>query len=211
VGVEMAARGTPTRERASPLARPVRQTFLFADLAGFTALTVAGGDELAAEVATDFHARVERIASEHGATVVKTLGDGLMARVEDPMGAVRLGVLIATQVGGRGGLPPVRVGIHTGEAVEREGDWFGSAVNVAAGLVWTACKGEVLVSESTRAAAGPPPGIELRAVGPSTFKDGAEPVEVYSATPRPAYGEAEGAVDGGTDDCPPERPCPTRC
>jgi adenylate cyclase len=188
-----------------------RHTFLFADLAGFTVLTEAGGNELAAEVATNFHRRAGDVAREHGAAVVKTLGDGLMVHAGDPAEAVRLGVRIATQIGGRAGLPPVRVGVHTGDAVERGGDWFGSAVNVAAGLVATACRGEVLVSESARIAAGSLVGIELKAAGRSRFKDEAEPIGVYSATPQPDWRDAVRAEAEAPAKCPPARPCPTRC
>jgi adenylate cyclase len=52
------------------------------------------------------------------------------------------------------GFPPVRVGMHTGPAVSRDGDWYGATVNVAARLCAAAGGGEVLVSESTLKAAG---------------------------------------------------------
>ena len=51
-------------------------TFLFADLVGYTALSVEQGDEHAAEVATRFQREVRALAARHGATVVKSLGDG---------------------------------------------------------------------------------------------------------------------------------------
>src|SRR5205823_11586571 len=60
-----------------------------------------------------------------------------------------------------GGFPPVRVGIHTGPAVCREGDWYGTTVNIAARLCGAAGGGEVLVSEDTGAAAGHLHGIAL--------------------------------------------------
>jgi class 3 adenylate cyclase len=44
--------------------------------------------------------------------------------------------------------------MHTGPAVSREGDWYGSTVNVAARLCAAAGGGEVLISEATREAAG---------------------------------------------------------
>jgi adenylate cyclase len=51
-------------------------------------------------------------------------------------------------------MPPVRVGMHTGPAVCRGGDWYGATVNVAARLCAAAGGGEVLISEATREAAG---------------------------------------------------------
>ena len=82
-------------------------TFLFADLVGFTALSIEHGDEQAAEVATRFQREVRNLAARHGATVVKSLGDGAMVRADDAGDAVQLGLELAN---GLDGLPPVRVG-----------------------------------------------------------------------------------------------------
>ena len=65
-----------------------QHTFLFADLAGFTALTEAHGDRQAADVAAEFSAAVRRLLSSHQAEEVKTIGDALMIRGgDDPTGA----------------------------------------------------------------------------------------------------------------------------
>jgi class 3 adenylate cyclase len=126
-------------------------TFLFTDLVGFTALAASEGDDRAADVALEFVQCVEPLAREHDADVVKRLGDGLMLRSGDPARAVRLGLAIVAEQNER---VPVRVGMHTGPAVERGGDWYGTTVNVAARLCGAAGGGEVLVSETTRDRAG---------------------------------------------------------
>ena len=126
-------------------------TFLFTDLVGFTALAASEGDERAADVALEFARCVEPLADRHGAEVVKRLGDGLMLRCPEPGQAVRLGLQIVAEQSER---VPVRVGMHTGPAVERSGDWYGTTVNVAARLCAAAGGGEVLVSEATREQAG---------------------------------------------------------
>ncbi len=74
-----------------------------------------------------------------------------MLRCPDPDRAVRLGLEIVAEQNDR---VPVRVGMHTGPAVERGGDWYGTTVNVAARLCAAAGGGEVLVSETTRERAG---------------------------------------------------------
>jgi adenylate cyclase len=127
------------------------QTFLFTDLVGFTWLAASEGDDRAADVALEFAQCVEPLAGEHEAEVVKHLGDGLMLRSADPARAVRLGLAIVAEQNKR---VPVRVGMHTGPAVQRGGDWFGTTVNVAARLCAAAGGGEVLVSETTRESAG---------------------------------------------------------
>jgi adenylate cyclase len=156
-------------------------TFLFADLVGFTALSIEHGDEQAANVATRFQREVRGLAARHGATVVKSLGDGAMVRAPDAGDAVRLGLALAN---GLDGLPAVRVGVNTGPAVERDGDYFGSTVNLAARLSQAARGGEVLLTEATRAAARKR-GTRLEQRGPRTFRNARDPVVVYAATERP--------------------------
>jgi class 3 adenylate cyclase len=108
------------------------QTFLFADLSGFTALTEAHGDEQAADLVGGFCVAVRRLLAAHQAQEVKTIGDALMLRAGDAAAAIRLGLRIVHDVGAQHGFPQVRVGMHTGPAVERGGDWFGATVNLAA-------------------------------------------------------------------------------
>ena len=128
-------------------------TFLFADLVGYTALAEAEGDARAAAVAAALQRRVQALAADHQAEVVKAMGDAAMLRCADPSAAIRFGLLLAAEVESDPELPPVRVGIHSGPAIGNEGDWYGRAVNVASRLCSVAAGGEVLVSETTLAAA----------------------------------------------------------
>lgn len=160
-------------------------TFLFADLVGFTALSIEQGDEEAANIATRFQREVRRLAARHRASVVKSLGDGAMVRAEDAGDALALALALAN---GIDGLPPVRVGVNTGPAVERDGDFFGSAVNLAARLSQAARGGEVLVTEATREAARHRrPAFEHR--GERTLRNARDPVVVYAAKERPSLFE----------------------
>jgi adenylate cyclase len=129
-------------------------TFLFTDLVGYTALADAEGDERAAQVAVEFAALIGALLPQYGATLVKALGDGLMIRCDEPGDGIRLGLRIVAAVDAASGFPAVRVGVHTGSAVHRDGDWYGRGVNVAARLCAAAGGGQVLVSERTREAAG---------------------------------------------------------
>ncbi len=160
-------------------------TFLFADLVGFTALSIEQGDEQAADIAIRFHREVRGRAERYGATVVKSLGDGAMVRADDAGDALRLGLELAN---GLDGLPPVRVGLNTGPAVERDGDFFGSTVNLAARLSQAARGGEVLLTDATRAAARRR-GPQLEQRGARTFRNARDPVVVYAASDRPPLRE----------------------
>jgi adenylate cyclase len=137
------------------------QTFLFADIVGFTAVTHRLGDEGAAELALDFRRRVRAMLDEHHAHEVKGLGDAVMLRAEDPVLAMRLGVRIVREFASGDGDPTVRVGMHTGQGVERDGDWYGAAVNLASRLCQAAGPGEVLVSESTSGGGRRPRHVHL--------------------------------------------------
>jgi adenylate cyclase len=156
-------------------------TFLFADLAGFTALTEAMGDEEAADVVADFCAAVRELLDDHQAEEVKAIGDALMLHVRAPDRAVELGLRIVEDVGSRHYFPVVRVGMHTGPAVERGGDWFGAAVNLAARVSAAAAGSEVLLTAATRQAGATLAGVELHPRGRRSFKNVAEQVEIYAA------------------------------
>ena len=159
------------------------QSFLFADLSGFTALTEAHGDEDAADLAAEFTGAVGELLPARDAHEVKTIGDALMLRVPDAAQAIYLGLEIVQRVGGQHGFPSIRVGMHTGPAVERAGDWFGATVNIAARVASVARGDEVLLTEPTRAAAGDLERVELRDWGRHALRNVAEPLRIFSAVP----------------------------
>ena len=159
------------------------QTFLFADLAGFTALTEVHGDEVAADAVSDFCAGVRGLLPEFEAEQIKSIGDAVMVRVPEASPAIELAVRLIGEVGTRHGSLAVRVGAHTGPAVQRDGDWFGAAVNLAARVAGAAERGEVLMTEDTRTAAGGTlAAYEVEKRPDQTFKNIAEPVTLYALT-----------------------------
>lgn len=156
------------------------QTFLFADLAGFTALTEAHGDQAGADLAERFVGAVRALLPADGAQLVKTIGDEVMVRTDGAEEAVDLGRRIVDQLAVHGS-PPVRVGIHSGSAVAVGEDWFGAAVNLASRVASAARTGEVLITEATRAALGDAETGTLTARGERYFKHVPDPVPVFSA------------------------------
>lgn len=124
-------------------------TFLFADLVGFTRFTAQHGDDRAAELAVSFHERVRELAREHGCQAIKAIGDAVMVRGSNGEEMLKLAARILALADERG-FPPARVGLDTGPAVERDGDWFGATVNVAARVTSAAGPGELLLTERTR-------------------------------------------------------------
>jgi adenylate cyclase len=160
------------------------QTFVFADLAGFTALTEAHGDEAAADLVAEFCTAVRGLLGAHGAEEIKAIGDALLLRSVSADAAVRLALAIVDDVGGRHRFPSVRVGMDTGPAVARDGDWFGATVNVASRVSDCARGGEVLATRATRDAAAAVDGIEFVARGRERLRNVSDPVEVFAVVPR---------------------------
>jgi adenylate cyclase len=118
-------------------------TIAFADLAGYTRLTEEAGEEEALDVVEDFIQRVEETLPDD-ARVIKTIGDEVMVVGVDPTRIVDWAVAFQALNAGRRPLP--RIGIHRGEALYRDGDYYGRAVNLASRVGARAAGGEVLVT-----------------------------------------------------------------
>ncbi len=169
--------------------------FLFADIVGFTALTETHGDAHAAELAWRLRLGVERQLGAD-AHVVKTLGDAVMVRIADPAEAAAAGLRIVGRALPGPLDPPVRVGIACGSAVERDGDFFGATVNLAARVAALAGAGEVLVSdEVARIARTRMRSVELEQRGPKWLRNISQPVLVHAV--RPQAQAASGRRSGG--------------
>jgi class 3 adenylate cyclase len=189
-------------------------SFLFADICGYSSLTERDGDEAAAELAIEFASRVASMAADHGAELVKRVGDAVMVRGEDAAETVRLGLRLQAELSADPSFPCIHAGVHTGPAVPRGGDWWGATVNVAARVASAAEAGELLITEATRSAASELHGTQLRGLGPRRFKNISEPIRVYAASPLrsldpEAYPEAVESFDDVLATPPDHRPMPT--
>jgi adenylate cyclase len=149
-----AVAGLAGMRRRRRMARHPAPTFVFADLAGYTALTEERGDDAAAKLAGEFRRTMCALSRKHGARQVKSMGDGVMIWAPDAAAAVALAARTVDEVGTRPDLLPVRVGVHTGPAVMQGCDWYGSAVNLASRLAQEADPNQALVSAATQTAAG---------------------------------------------------------
>ncbi len=128
------------------------RTILFTDIVGSTELTQRLGDRAAMEI-VDVHDRLVRAAlAQTGGREVKHLGDGLMGVFVSAADAVRCAVEAhaALRAAADGNVEPVRirVGAAAGQPIERNGDFFGSTVQLAARLCMQAEPGQTLVSST---------------------------------------------------------------
>jgi len=162
------------------VSRDPEATFLFADIAGFTALTEAHGDEQAVELVEEFASTLQTELPAVGGEYVKAVGDALMLRVPDPADAVRLGLWITRDAMSGHQAPSVRVGANHGTAVERDGDYFGATINVAARVSALAAGGELLVTGQMAALAPDLEGVLYESRGRQVLRNVAEPVEIFA-------------------------------
>ena len=155
-------------------------TFLFTDVEGSTRRWEA--DAQAMRVALAAHDEVLRAAIEaHGGFLFKHTGDGVCAAFASPRSAVDAAV--AAQ---RALELPVRMGMATGEAELRDGDYFGAVLNRAARVMAAGHGGQILLAEST---AGLLSGVDLLDLGPRRLRDLPTPVEVFQVRAAgPAHG-----------------------
>ena len=156
-------------------------TFLFADLVGFTAFTERVGDEEAADVAVAFGSATAQLAADFGCEVVKSLGDAVMIHGEDAARVVGLALCIGSELSQAGWCPRLRMGVHSGTAVRRGSDWYGSTVNLAARLAEEAAPGEVLLSLTTRDLLSAGGRMTIADRGARSFKNVSMPVGVFAA------------------------------
>jgi adenylate cyclase len=159
----------------------VRVAVAFADLAGYARLTVERGDEAALSTVGRF---VEAVAQTLplDARVIKMLGDEVMVVGSDP--AALSGWAVELQSGIAPGDPPPRIGIHYGEALYRDGDYFGREVNKASRVVARAGGGEVLVTRAVADAAASVDGLQFERIGEIRLKGFSEPTELFLASAR---------------------------
>ena len=120
-------------------------TFLFTDIEGSTQRWQEGEATMTAAL-TAHDAALREVVGAHGGVVFKHTGDGMCAVFASAPGAVEAAVEAQRRLE-----LPVRMGIHTGEAELREGDYFGPTLNRVARIMDAGHGGQILMSRATAA------------------------------------------------------------
>lgn len=159
--------------------------FAFIDLAGFTALTEAHGDESAATVAARFYAMAAR-ALVGDTRVVKRIGDAVMLVGSSVVTLTQTVLALAAAIETTAEFPGLRAGVHCGNAVERDGDYFGAAVNLTARVAAHARCGQILCTQVVARALEAAAVASCLPCGMARFKNVPEPVAIFFLDREPA-------------------------
>jgi adenylate cyclase len=154
-----------------------RMTVCFADLTGFTRLGEALPPEDLERVANRL-AELAHDLSRAPVRFVKSIGDAVMLVCSDALPLV-VAVLDLVAAAAADDLPRLRVGVATGSAVTRAGDWFGSPVNVASRVTAAAQPGSVFIAESTKDAIGSAGDLSWSWIGPRHLKGVSGEVKLF--------------------------------
>jgi adenylate cyclase len=153
----------------------MRVAIAFADLAGYTRLTEEEGELEAVDTVERFVEAVETTLPDD-ARVIKSIGDAVMIVGSDPGAltdwAVGFQQLYVVRV-------QPRIGIHYGDALYRDGDYYGRDVNIASRVGARAAGGEVLVTRPVVERGGP--HLEFKRIAEVRLKGFSESTEIFIA------------------------------
>jgi adenylate cyclase len=153
----------------------MRVAIAFADLAGYTRLTEEVGELEAVDAVERFIESVE-VTLPDEARVIKTIGDEVMVVGSDPAALTDWAVGFQRLHTER---PEPRIGIHCGDALYRDGDYYGRDVNIASRVAARAAGGEVLVTRPVVDQAGS--HLEFERIAEITLKGFSESTEIFVA------------------------------
>jgi class 3 adenylate cyclase/tetratricopeptide (TPR) repeat protein len=133
-----------------------RVTLVFSDMEGFTEMTERLGDRAAHEVIKAHNAIVRGEVARHGGVEVELQGDGFLLAFADAGRALACATAIQRAFAAYSAEHPeqpirVRIGLHTGEAIQEADRFFGKTVILAARIAAQARGGEILASSAARA------------------------------------------------------------
>lgn len=151
---------------------------LFADIQGYTA-SMQQDEPTAMLLLNRFKLVVEAEAVQNQGKVVQYFGDGALLSFESAASAVSCAMAMQSAFQAEPYVP-VRMGIHLGDVVFKDGNVFGDGVNIASRIESLGVPGAVLMSKTIRNQLKNKPGYQLASLGDFEFKNVEEPMEVFA-------------------------------
>lgn len=166
------------RAPSSSVSQRSLAAIFFSDIVGFTAL-MGTSEESTLDIMRANDEIHQGSISTHGGELLKKLGDGILASFGSASGAVECAREVRRRVA-EDGRYEVRVGIHLGEVVRKDGDVHGDGVNIASRIQSALAPGQIGVSSVVYDNVRNKEGIDMTLVGPVALKNVDHPVTVYT-------------------------------
>jgi class 3 adenylate cyclase len=160
-------------------------TILFSDIKGSSQYAEKRGDVEYMAMINRHNRLLFPVIEGEGGCVVKTIGDSILARFEDPSGAVRAAVgmqrALAKDREGRDAADQIhiRIGMHYGVGLIKDNDVFGDVVNAASRVEHQAEPGQILITEALVEAASAA-NFQYAKMGRAELKGKDEPIDLYA-------------------------------
>ncbi|MDX1409259.1 MAG: adenylate/guanylate cyclase domain-containing protein, partial [Saprospiraceae bacterium] len=161
-----------------PVSNRELAAILFADIVGYTT-SMQHDEDAALQLVRDYQGILQAAAQAHAGKVFKNYGDGSLLVFPSSVNAV----LAARQIQAdsiKDISIPLRIGIHVGEFVIRDGDLYGNGINLASRIESLGVPGSILISGEVQRKVKNRPEVDLVRVGVYRFKNVEEPVEVFA-------------------------------
>jgi adenylate cyclase len=152
----------------------------FVDLVGFTTILHGLDTSALSRLVSDFEGRAFDIVACHDGRIVKHIGDEIMFAAVDPAAACEIALGLLSEFGALEADVTPRGGLAFGEVLSRDGDYYGSVVNLAARLCDAAVPAEVLVSDAVCTAVAPDSRFGFVPAGRRQLKGFVSPVAVHT-------------------------------
>ena len=151
---------------------------MFTDIQGYTALVSVDEEQALSFVRTHRETLVEQTKSHHG-EVIEFYGDGSLSLYDSAVDAVQCAIEMQKVYQENDRKIPVRIGIHLGDVVMRDGSIFGNGVNVASRIESIGIPGNILVSEQVHEELKNQGNIHTKGLGKYKFKNVDKPLQIY--------------------------------
>ena len=151
---------------------------MFCDIQGYTAL-MQNNEQLALEGLQKFKQELEVEVSKHQGQIIQFYGDGCLSVFDSSTDAVICATNLQ-QVFQRTPAIPVRIGLHAGDILFKEGNIYGDAVNITSRIESMGVPGSILLSSNIRNQIKNKPEFQVRSIGKYEFKNVDEAMTVYA-------------------------------
>lgn len=158
--------------------KEIQRVFLIGDLSGYTALTEAHGSISAAQIVKRYIEIVQTCLYKD-ACIVDTVGDEVLIVGNVGAGIIQTALEIRRKVEKEPDFPSVHIGIHAGNVLQQDGQYFGSAINIASRVSAHARADQILCTDSLIEILRAMTSVKHRALGKVFFKNIIDPIALF--------------------------------